>query len=508
MEPQAPQVDGYVVGRLLGEGGSAEVWLAQRAGEQFALKVFRPDCAVTGRREWRSLRRHAGAHVVPALDFVQDGRGRSVLVLPYYSRGTLWDVVRGRGGLTSGEVITALAPIASALARIHDGGCVHGDLTPRNVLFDDDGRPLLADLGASRVVASPGAAEWGSAGFTAPEVLDGESPTAEADVYSWAAVCWFALTGEAPQPPALRPHLDEVVPEVPHTLTAMITASLSMTPSARPHSGQLASQVFAAARPVAVPLDPPGQLTKSGDAGGAMTRRLRDEAQRAQLRRPAEGPRTQARAARRRTRGPRRVVSLAAVACVTAAAFAVGMWPDSGSGPDAHDPQSLGATRGVTVPAAAARVSASRTLPAAASSVSTGPAEHSEEAPATSGEWRSEVSRLLGCRARAWNEADPDRLRDCLEDASPALRSDVQALDAARARAARYGGVAYEVTDAPVRVVVSKPEEAQVEMEIRRRGYDVTVGREARTSPPELTRVRLTLRKHAGAWRISDWVAV
>ena len=40
---QAPDVPGYDVGRLLGRGGSADVWLAreQRTGQEYALKCFR-----------------------------------------------------------------------------------------------------------------------------------------------------------------------------------------------------------------------------------------------------------------------------------------------------------------------------------------------------------------------------------------------------------------------------------------------------------------------------------
>lgn len=506
MEPQAPQVDGYVVRRHVGEGGSADVWLAERAGERLALKVFRPDCAMTGRREWRSLRRHAGAHVVPAVDFVQDSRGRSVLVMPYYSRGTLWDVVRGRGGLTSGEVITALAPIASALARIHDGGCVHGDLTPRNVLFDDDGRPLLADLGASRAVASPGASEWGSAGFSAPEVLDGESPSAESDVYSWGAVCWFALTGEGPQPPALRPRLDEVVADVPRALVEMITAALSMTPSARPHSGDLASQVLSAARPVAVPLGAAERLTNHADAGEAMTRRIRDEAQRAQLRGPAGGPRTQARAARRRRDAPQRIARLAVVACVTAA-LAVAVWPDSRPAHAAHRADALDGKGGAIVPAAAARVATPAPDPAVSASVSA-PGEQPAPTQSENQRWRGEVGRLLDCRARAWNETDPRGLRGCLADDSSAMRSDVEALDGARSRGAHYEGVRYEITDEKLRVLSGKPEEVQLELEVRRSAYGVGVGRDVRTAQPALDRVRLTLRQSPGGWRISDWASV
>ncbi|MFP5312147.1 MAG: serine/threonine protein kinase, partial [Actinomycetes bacterium] len=42
-DAEAPDVPGYDVGRLLGRGGSADVWLVRerRSGRDYALKCFR-----------------------------------------------------------------------------------------------------------------------------------------------------------------------------------------------------------------------------------------------------------------------------------------------------------------------------------------------------------------------------------------------------------------------------------------------------------------------------------
>lgn len=286
-----PQLAGYGVEGFIGSGGSADVWrITAPGGAHLAAKVFREAGEASGRAEWRSMRRHAGAHVMPVIDFLRDDAGRSVLLMPYQSGGSLYDVVVGRGGLTAGECVTALAPVAGALARIHDGGCLHGDVTPKNILFDGEGRPVLSDLGAARVTALAGQAEWGSAGFVAPEVLEGHAPAASSDVYSLAAVAWFSLVGEAPAPASLRPHLRDLLPDVPEPLGRLITSCLSLTPTARPYSDDLAGRLLDAERPVAVPLDLHAAGERSSpQAADTITRRLREEAQKRQR---LEGDRT------------------------------------------------------------------------------------------------------------------------------------------------------------------------------------------------------------------------
>ena len=38
-----------------------------------------------------------------------------------------------------------------ALGRLHDLGVVHGDVSPDTVVFSADGRPMLTDVGLSRI---------------------------------------------------------------------------------------------------------------------------------------------------------------------------------------------------------------------------------------------------------------------------------------------------------------------------------------------------------------------
>ncbi len=110
--------------------------------------------------------------------------GRVAVVMPHLLGGAVDALVRHRGHLSPGEVVTVLAPVASALGRLHDLGVVHGDVSPGNVLLDLDGRPVLGDLGLGHVVGDVSPGVWGTDGYVAPEVLLGADPTPASDVYA------------------------------------------------------------------------------------------------------------------------------------------------------------------------------------------------------------------------------------------------------------------------------------------------------------------------------------
>ncbi|MCK6094956.1 serine/threonine protein kinase [Micrococcus sp. EYE_162] len=269
-EGGAPRVPGWEAVRLLGEGSQARVWLVRdAAGGEAALKVPRsPAAGDSLSAEAAALAHVRHPHLVAVLGTVPTDQGTGMLS-EHRPAGSLADLVREAGPLTPGQAVTVLVPMAQALARLHEHGIVHGDVSPGNVLFGVDGSPALADLGVARVV---GGAQGvgGTPGFAAPEVLralqEAEAPaggeraaapdplTAASDVFSWAALGWFALTGRAPGPHGSRAPLPVLVPEVPPELAILLDAALDPDPAGRPSALEGASAAYAAAAPEPVPL--------------------------------------------------------------------------------------------------------------------------------------------------------------------------------------------------------------------------------------------------------------
>jgi serine/threonine protein kinase len=250
------RVPGYLVERLAGAGGSGQVWVAreQVSGRRVALKRLRgagPAQRAALEREAALLAAVHHPHVL-ALRSVVDSGSDLVLVLDLAEGGSLRDLLDQRGRLFAGEVVTATAPIAQALAEVHRAGLVHGDVTPANILFTRDGRPLLADLGVARIAGAVPDLVSATAAYAAPEVLAGAPPTPAADVFGLACVVMAALTG-APS--------SDVDDEAADTLSGLPAASLDVLdqarsgqPERRPAASALADGLFALAPPTPVRL--------------------------------------------------------------------------------------------------------------------------------------------------------------------------------------------------------------------------------------------------------------
>jgi hypothetical protein len=178
-----------------------------------------------------------------------DGDGL-VLVLDLAAGGSLARLLATRRRLAPGEVVTIAVPLAQALAAVHAQGLVHGDVTPANVLFAADGRPLLSDLGVARLLGTGSGEVGGTRGYLDPAVLAGCPPGPASDVHGLAATCLAALTGSPPydeQGHRLDP------PGITHPgLRATLEAALAPDPADRPTAEALAVAVFdaVAAEPV------------------------------------------------------------------------------------------------------------------------------------------------------------------------------------------------------------------------------------------------------------------
>jgi serine/threonine protein kinase len=107
------------------------------------------------------------------------------------------------GPLDAAEGAHVGVEICRALDYAHRrGGIVHRDVTPRNVLLDEEGAIRLIDFGIAAPVSGTGATErievFGSPGHMPPEQIRGERLTSATDVFAVGALLIEAWTGRPP----------------------------------------------------------------------------------------------------------------------------------------------------------------------------------------------------------------------------------------------------------------------------------------------------------------------
>lgn len=137
------------------------------------------------------------------------------------------------------RVLHVLLRIAETLAQIHGEGVVHGDLTPRNVVFRDETDPVLIDFGMAladfeprsfRELPSGTRAALGTPGYLAPELVAGETVDARCDLYALGCIAYELFAGVPPftgDRPAdlLRQHAS-VAPPPPSRFVANLPSGL------------------------------------------------------------------------------------------------------------------------------------------------------------------------------------------------------------------------------------------------------------------------------------------
>ncbi|WP_062203740.1 serine/threonine-protein kinase [Demequina salsinemoris] len=276
------EIGGYVVRDTLGRGGSGAVYLVEDGGGQrAALKlVDAAEDPVAGERlarEVRALQSLRHPAVPRVLDAEVDG-DETFVVSEYIPGLSLFDHVQQHGPLAGAALADLAERIASALEAAHAAGVVHRDVTPANVMMGPHG-PVLIDFGLAhreddQRLTREGLVS-GTAGYVAPEVIDGVEPGPVADLWAWAATVAYAMTGRAPfgtgagaVSRTLEGHVD-----LPHRPGAdALEAALGKDIDARPSPAQVVAALRGETQVLGVgaaALASTAVLPAMDDAGGA-----------------------------------------------------------------------------------------------------------------------------------------------------------------------------------------------------------------------------------------------
>ena len=177
------------------------------------------------------------------------------MVLEHISGVHLAKHVKDNGALTPSALCGIVEDVAAALDAAHSHGVFHRDIRPENILVPRRGHARLIDFGIARIEGEPEITLHGEIlrdhAYISPEQLRGAANVdARSDVYSLAAVAYFALTGRPPRP---RVEIGDTLTRIPmpgarSELAAVIARGMSANPANRyPSAGQMAADLRAAA---------------------------------------------------------------------------------------------------------------------------------------------------------------------------------------------------------------------------------------------------------------------
>jgi len=174
--------------------------------------------------------------------------------MEYLEGVTLKDLVRNRGALPLGVGLSIAKQMCHGLGAAHEGGVVHRDIKPQNMLILPETAELkIMDFGISRVSSvDAGGAGLTTAGtvmgtpdYMPPEQAQGRPADFRSDLYSLAVVLFEAFTGQLPfkgdSPVAVvvahieqaPPRPGSVNPRLPPELEAAILKGLQKDPAKR-----------------------------------------------------------------------------------------------------------------------------------------------------------------------------------------------------------------------------------------------------------------------------------
>ncbi|KIK41408.1 hypothetical protein CY34DRAFT_85515, partial [Suillus luteus UH-Slu-Lm8-n1] len=154
------------------------------------------------RRELGTWKRLSHKNILPLLGIARGFSPSISMVSPWCENGSLAAYLQKPEGITMFDRLRLLQDVTSGLHYLHGIPVVHGDLTPNNVLLNNDKRAVLTDFGLSSMLGDitgfsylqRSCAQPGAIRYSAPELLmlrDSDAsiqPNIRSDVYSFGCL--------------------------------------------------------------------------------------------------------------------------------------------------------------------------------------------------------------------------------------------------------------------------------------------------------------------------------
>ena len=206
-----PEIPGYKILSVLGEGGVAKVYLAiqEKLDRKVAIKVLEPSLlksevtAVRFEKEAKTAARLSHSNIIQIFDTGK--AGNYYYIVMEYLEESLKDRMKLNpyGEMDQEMALDIIGEIFKALDYAHFKGVFHRDIKPDNIMFRQDNTLVVVDFGIARVFDSPDQQTKTGIGvgtiyYMSPEQCKNQEVDGRSDIYSLGVILFEMLTGKRP----------------------------------------------------------------------------------------------------------------------------------------------------------------------------------------------------------------------------------------------------------------------------------------------------------------------
>lgn len=220
-------VNEYQIVKFLKSGSFGDVYLAEKNGKHYAIKLFKESYVLAEyRRNGENNRIKREIDIIKSIksdylisyedDFIYNHQDTNhyCLVMEYFDGITLRDLLNQKKIMDETEVLGIFSKILLGISDLHnfntknlqqqdDYGIIHRDLKPENIMIDANGNIRILDFGVSKIIDYTSITATGTImgtwAYMSPEQIgDSKHISKRSDLYSLGVILYELLTGVLP----------------------------------------------------------------------------------------------------------------------------------------------------------------------------------------------------------------------------------------------------------------------------------------------------------------------